>query len=166
MPRLIHALPKYHKHAASGQAIVELSGRTIYLGPHGTKASKAEYDRVIAQWLAAGRRLPPKSDDVPGRTVTELCLAFWQFAQQHYQNSPSHLDHYKRTLRHLRQLHRAYGEAAGVRVARKHIGWYLEGRPQSTETRRQLVRAETADEQFRLLDSYFSRPDTGARRAA
>ena len=27
---------------------------------------------------------------------------------------------------HLKQLHRAYGEETGVRVARKHIGWYLD----------------------------------------
>ena len=69
-------------------------------------------------------------------------------------------------VRHLKQLHRAYGEAAGVRVARKHIGWYLEGRPQAAETRSKLVRAGTADEQFRLLDAYFSRPDAGAARRA
>ena len=33
-----------------------LSGQDYYLGPHGTKASKLEYDRVIAEWLARGRR--------------------------------------------------------------------------------------------------------------
>ena len=33
--------PKYRKHRASGQAVVTLNGRDIYLGPHGTKASKA-----------------------------------------------------------------------------------------------------------------------------
>lgn len=39
MPRLTNALPKYRKHKASGQAFVELSGKRIYLGPHGTKLS-------------------------------------------------------------------------------------------------------------------------------
>ncbi len=51
MPTLTQCNPKYRKHRASGQAIVTLHGVDHYLGPHGTKASKAEYDRLIAQWL-------------------------------------------------------------------------------------------------------------------
>ena len=52
------ALPKYRKHRVSGQAIVTLSGKDFYLGPHGTKASKSEYDRLIGEWLANGRQAP------------------------------------------------------------------------------------------------------------
>ena len=58
--------------------------------------------------------------------------------------------------RHLAQLHRAYGEEAGVRVARKHISWYLEGRPDAAETRRKLMRAQSSAEQFQLLEDYFA----------
>jgi len=58
--------------------------------------------------------------------------------------------------RHLAQLHQSYGETHGVRVARKHIGWYLDGRENATDTRRKLMRVKTAEEQFKLLDSYFS----------
>ena len=43
------SVPKYCKHKASGQAVVSLNGRDCYLGPHGTKASKTEYDRVIGE---------------------------------------------------------------------------------------------------------------------
>ena len=57
---------------------------------------------------------------------------------------------------HLRQLHQSYGEEHGVRVARKHICWYLEGRKNAEPVRRKLMRAVTADEQFRLLEDYFS----------
>jgi len=63
--------------------------------------------------------------------------------------------------RHLRQLHRAYGEDVGVRVARKHIGWYLDGRPDSAETRRLLMRARSPTDQFTLLRAYFDRAETG-----
>jgi hypothetical protein len=49
MPRLVQALPKYRKHKASGQAVVTLNGVEHYLGPHGTKASKTRYDRLIAE---------------------------------------------------------------------------------------------------------------------
>jgi tRNA-dihydrouridine synthase B len=58
--------------------------------------------------------------------------------------------------RHLNQLHHAYGEFHGVRVARKHIGWYLNGRTDSAVARRQLMRAESAADQFSILEGYFS----------
>ena len=56
---------------------------------------------------------------------------------------------------HLDQLHRSYGEYHGVRVARKHIGWYLKNQPGSGGTRNRLMRAESAAEQFSILDGYF-----------
>jgi hypothetical protein len=58
MPRLsVSQNPAYRKHRATGQAIVTLSGRDFYLGPHKSKASKQQYDRLIAQWRNAGRTL-------------------------------------------------------------------------------------------------------------
>ena len=57
------SLPKYRKHKRSGQAIVTLSGKDFYLGPHGTNASKLEYDRLIGEWLANGRQLPSQNRD-------------------------------------------------------------------------------------------------------
>jgi hypothetical protein len=56
MPRLTRDVPRYRKHRASGSAIVTLSGQDVYFGPHGTKASRLEYDRHVAEWLARGRR--------------------------------------------------------------------------------------------------------------
>lgn len=53
--------------------------------------------------------------------------------------------------RHLAQLHAAYGESIGVRVARKHISWYLEGRPGAGQYRNLLMRCHSAREQFQLL---------------
>ena len=55
MPRLSQSVPKYRKHKASGQAIVEINGRRHYLGPHGTKASKLEYDCLITECSSSGR---------------------------------------------------------------------------------------------------------------
>ncbi len=48
MPRLVRALPTYRHHHASGQAVVTLDGHDYYLGPHGTRTSKQEFDRLIA----------------------------------------------------------------------------------------------------------------------
>jgi integrase len=81
MPRLVDALPKYRKHKASGQAIVTLAGVDHYLGPHGTKASKGQYDRLIAEWLQHERRLLPAGDSI---TVVELCARYLRFAKVYY----------------------------------------------------------------------------------
>jgi tRNA-dihydrouridine synthase B len=59
-------------------------------------------------------------------------------------------------MRHVRALHRFYGEAQGTRVARKHFGWYLQDRPGGQSLRDRLVRVETAEEQLRLLDEWFT----------
>jgi tRNA-dihydrouridine synthase B len=56
---------------------------------------------------------------------------------------------------HLHRLHDFYGEAHGVRVARKHIGWYLKGRTTSGHVLYDLMRVHTAKEQFQLLEQHF-----------
>jgi len=65
--------------------------------------------------------------------------------------------------RHLAQLHQSYGEYQGVRVARKHIGWYLKDREDSAGARMRLMRADTAAEQFTILNSYFCQGAQHAR---
>ncbi len=82
MPRLTKSVPKYCKHRASKQAIVSLGGMVHYLGRHGSEVSRREYDRLIAEWLARGRR----SENGPSRqlTVAEILAAYWTYAQEYY----------------------------------------------------------------------------------
>jgi tRNA-dihydrouridine synthase B len=56
---------------------------------------------------------------------------------------------------HLRNLYAHYGEWAGVNVARKHIAWYVNGRPHAREQRSALMQAATTDAQLAWLDTYF-----------
>jgi len=56
---------------------------------------------------------------------------------------------------HLEHLHAFYGEQAGVRIARKHLGWYAKDRPENAAFRAVVNRAESADEQIRLTRDYF-----------
>ncbi|GMR15083.1 MAG: tRNA dihydrouridine synthase DusB [Gammaproteobacteria bacterium] len=56
---------------------------------------------------------------------------------------------------HLARLHQFYGDRTGVRVARKHIGWYLKDRPGSKRVRYDLMRVQTPQQQFRLLEQHF-----------
>jgi integrase len=84
MPRLTQAVPKYSKHKASGQAIVSIQGRDFYLGPHGTKASKLEYDRIVNVWLANGRQLPQAGADL---VILEVVADFRTHALKYYRKN-------------------------------------------------------------------------------
>ncbi|MGI9222519.1 MAG: tRNA dihydrouridine synthase DusB [Woeseiaceae bacterium] len=69
-------------------------------------------------------------------------------------------------LGHLKKLHRFYGESVGVRVARKHLTWYSKQLVNAGEFRYQAVRAESAEEQLRLVQDFFDRADGGISVAA
>jgi tRNA-dihydrouridine synthase B len=58
-------------------------------------------------------------------------------------------------LAHVRELHAFYGDEAGVRIARKHLGWYAKERPQAAAYRQQVFRAESAAEQLRITTDWF-----------
>jgi tRNA-dihydrouridine synthase B len=58
-------------------------------------------------------------------------------------------------LRHLQHLHGFYGEHSGVRIARKHLGWYARDRAENARFREVVNRAETAPEQLQLTRDYF-----------
>jgi len=59
-------------------------------------------------------------------------------------------------LRHLENLYSFYGEWSGVRVARKHITWYLKTLPGAGAFRDRVVRVESAKEQQALIRAYFA----------
>ena len=58
-------------------------------------------------------------------------------------------------LGHLRQLHEFYGEPQGVRIARKHLGWYSAAQEHASEFRARVNKAETASEQVAITEDYF-----------
>ncbi|MGH8213820.1 MAG: tRNA dihydrouridine synthase DusB [Rhodanobacteraceae bacterium] len=65
-------------------------------------------------------------------------------------------------LGHLHALYAFHGEPMGVRIARKHLGWYAKERPENAAFRSVVNRAETAHEQLRLTRQYFDALETGA----
>lgn len=56
---------------------------------------------------------------------------------------------------HLEALHAFYGDHMGVRIARKHIGWYLGTREDAKPLRARFNALETADAQCRFVDELF-----------
>jgi len=75
-------LPGYLLHKASGQAIVVINGKTTYLGRYKSKASREEYERVIADYLANGRKSPPQAKT--GISVEELGIRFLDWCESYY----------------------------------------------------------------------------------
>ncbi|MEO1584817.1 MAG: site-specific integrase [Planctomycetota bacterium] len=80
------AVPVYGHHKPTGQARVVLGGRHIYLGPYESPESREKYDRLIAEYLAAGRNV----DLMPSITrrdrfcVIDLIAAFKDHAEAYY----------------------------------------------------------------------------------
>ena len=94
--------------------------------------------REIAHYLASGERLPE-----PGPAEVAAIL-----------------------LAHLEHLYAFYGELSGVRIARKHLGWYAKDRPENAAFREVVNRAESAQDQLRLTREYFQALESGLELAA
>lgn len=89
--------------------------------------------REIAHFLATGETLEPPSP----REVRDILLG------------------------HLDDLYAFHGEPQGVRIARKHLGWYAKDRPENAAFRAVANRAESAAEQQRLTREYFDALEGG-----
>jgi len=94
--------------------------------------------REVAHYLATGELLPEPEPDEVARIL----------------------------LGHLEHLYDFYGELAGVRIARKHLGWYAKDRPENAAFRQVVNRAESAAEQSRLTREYFAALAEGVALAA
>jgi len=58
-------------------------------------------------------------------------------------------------LEHVQGLHQLYGELAGSRIARKHVGWYLAEHDKLGVFRSEFNGIEQADVQLNALNDYF-----------
>ena len=56
---------------------------------------------------------------------------------------------------HLLALHEFYGETGGVRISRKHVGWYINPLPGGKEFTRVFNTLETTEQQRHFLQSFF-----------
>jgi tRNA-dihydrouridine synthase B len=83
--------------------------------------------RDIASFLASGKLLPPPAVE----EVRAIMRA------------------------HLCKLYTFHGEGTGVRIARKHIGWYAAGRLHEQAFRQYVMRAETTTAQLAAVENYF-----------
>jgi len=49
-------IPSYRFHKSTNRAVVTLDGRDIFLGRYNSPESRQKYDRMINEWLGAGRQ--------------------------------------------------------------------------------------------------------------
>lgn len=105
MPKVSsNRVPSYRRHKSTGQAVVTINGRDIYLGKWNSAASKAEYDRLVAEFLANGRQLRDEVDT----TVVEVINAYRKYAEQYYRKNGQVTREYgciKEALKIVRELY-------------------------------------------------------------
>lgn len=65
-------------------------------------------------------------------------------------------------LHHVAALHRFYGDFMGVRIARKHVGWYLHHQPKGVSFRARFNQLESAVEQVAAIELYFEQVRSSA----
>jgi tRNA-dihydrouridine synthase B len=83
--------------------------------------------REVCAYLATGQRTPP----------------------------PAIAEVHRVLLAHVDELHTFYGERAGVPIARKHIGWFTKGLPNSAAFRHAVFQLANAAEQRAAVDRFF-----------
>lgn len=83
--------------------------------------------REVSHYLASGKKLPGPDADEVGETLIE----------------------------HLEALYEFYGPFKGVRVARKHLGWYLKPRPGGSALWSDINKVEDPAKQRRMVRDFF-----------
>lgn len=87
----------------------------------------------------------------------------WIFRQiEHFLNTGSHLakpsprELADISIKHVQEIYELYGTHMGVRIARKHVGWYIASYDLTKEFRREFNKIDESDLQIRALENYFS----------
>src|SRR5690606_26755612 len=157
----------------AGIAALALHGRTradLYTG-------QAEYDTIRAVKAELSIPVIANGDiDTPAkaRHVLDYTGADAVMIGRAAQGRPwifREIDHYLRTgetlappsyeemrdllLEHLDDHYRFYGEHTGVRSARKHIGWYVEGLPGADPFRDRMNRIDNTRDQWQTVADWF-----------
>lgn len=158
----------------TGIVALAVHGRTradLYMG-------EAEYDTIAAIKQAVSIPVLANGDiDSPQKAKAVLAATGadglligraaqgrpWIFREiEHYLRTgeqlpaPSLLEVERILLEHLAALHAFYGDVMGVRIARKHVSWYLATLPGAREFRAQFNRLDSTDAQCANVREFFS----------
>ena len=159
--------------AAAGIALLTVHGRTREQGFKGA----AEYDTIAAVKAAVAIPVVANGDiDSPEKARAVLAATGadaimigraaqgrpWIFGDiAHYlahgahRERPATLQARAWLVEHLHDHYGLYGEHAGVRSARKHIGWAVRALPGGEAFRARMNLIETCEEQVRAVSDWF-----------
>jgi tRNA-dihydrouridine synthase B len=157
----------------AGIVALAVHGRTradLYMG-------EAEYDTIAAIKQAVSIPVLANGDiDSPEKAKAVLAATGadglligraaqgrpWIFREiEHYLRTgqtlaaPSLFEVERILLEHMAALHLFYGDVMGVRIARKHVGWYLATLPGAREFRARFNRLESTDAQSTNVREFF-----------
>jgi len=157
----------------AGVALLTVHGRTRACAFRG----EAEFDTIAE--VKAGVRIPVIANgDIGTPEQARRVLAYtgadgvmigraahgrpWIFREfQHYLNTgkklrpPPAAEMRAVALEHLEGIYSLYGEELGVRIARKHIGWYTRGLPGGEAFRREAVLILSARDQLAAVARFY-----------
>ena len=158
---------------AAGVQMITVHGRTREQGYKGL----AEYDTITAVKQAVRVPVvangdidsPEKAKEVLKRTGADALMIGraaqgrpWIFREiAHYLATGEHLaqplvaEVRRLLLDHLHDHYALYGEVTGVRSARKHIAWYVQGLPQGEAFRQHMNTLEDSAVQHRAVAAFF-----------
>jgi integrase len=101
MPKLTRKIPQLSRHV-SGHAFVKIDGQQIWLGRYGEPTTQEAYDRLVAGWLANGRRLPAPAAVMTAPSVRRIIADYFTWASARY--SKPKLQAVRSSLRIVEQL--------------------------------------------------------------
>ena len=158
----------------SGIAMLTLHGRTradAYRGAAEYDSIRAVRQEIEIPLVANGDiNSPEKAEQVLEYTGADAVMI-----GRAAQGRPwllREIDHYLRTgkklpapernevydilKQHVLALHQFYGELMGVRIARKHVGWYLAAEPEGKAFRKFFNQIDEAQTQLQAIDQFFA----------
>jgi tRNA-dihydrouridine synthase B len=162
---------------SAGVQLIAVHGRTRACGFRG----QAEFETVAE--VKAGVRIPVVANGdigTPEEAARVLSLTGadgvmigraaqgrpWLFREiEHYLKTgqllpPPKVTEIHAILRgHLADLYAFYGEQTGVKIARKHIGWYTKGLVGASHFRHAMNQLQTVEEQIAATDEFFLAED-------
>jgi integrase len=120
-------VPSLRHHKARGLAVVTLGGKDFYCGKFGSRQSRLEYDRLVSEWLAAGR--PQAIDAAQGFTMAELLVRYMQFAKGYYLPPSREIEGITLALRPLKEqyAHTLASDFGPLSLRAVRDGWVKAG---------------------------------------
>ncbi|KJV99952.1 dihydrouridine synthase family protein [Orientia tsutsugamushi str. Sido] len=76
-------------------------------------------------------------------------------AFQDYLPSPSLIEQKQIILNHYESMLSYYGTEAGMKMARKHLGWYSKGLPNATEFRSKVTTITSVEQVKEIINQFF-----------